>query len=139
MPTSTLRRLNDVGEMVAYADEDVRGRTVLDDAGHTVGTVDGLMVDDDRSRVRFLRVECGGFLGIGATHVMIPVDAISNISEDTVTIARAGEHLRGAPRYDPALIDEHDESYWGDIYGYYGYVPFWGLGYRHPQYPHYTR
>jgi len=39
----------------------------------------------------------------------------------------------------PVLVAEHDGRYWGGLYGYYGYEPFWGLGYRHPQYPHYTR
>ena len=139
MATSTLRRLRDTGETVANADEDVRGRDVLDNLGFRVGTVDGLMVDDDQNKVRFLRVEAGGFLGLGGTHVMIPVDAISNISDDAVTVDRAGDHLRGAPRYDPALVSEHDERYWGDVYGYYGCAPFWGMGYAHPRYPYYSR
>jgi len=73
-----------------------------DDTGNTVGTVDGLMVDDDQNKVRFLQVECGGFLGLGATHVMIPVDAIIGITGDAVTIDRDGRHLRGAPRYHPS-------------------------------------
>lgn len=139
MAASTLRRLHDIGETVANADEDIRGRKVLDNAGKKIGTVDGLMVDDAQNKVRFLRVECGGFLGLGATHVMIPVDAITNIAGDAVTIDRGGEHLHGAPRYDPALVDDHDERYWGDVYGYYGFTPFWGVGYMYPPYPYYRR
>ena len=139
MPASTLRRLHDIGETVAYADADVRGRKVLDNTGKHVGTVDGVMVDDAENKVRFLRVECGGFLGLGATHVLIPVDAITSIAYDAVTIDRGGEHLQGAPRYDPALISKHDERYWGDLYGYYGYAPYWEDGYRYPQYPYYNR
>jgi sporulation protein YlmC with PRC-barrel domain len=137
MAASTLRRLHDIGETVANADEDVRGRKVLDNAGQKVGTIDGLMVDDAEKKVRFLRVECGGFLGLGATHVMIPVDAITSITSDTVTIDRGGEHLHGAPRYDPALVNEPDEHYWGGVYGYYGFAPFWGMGYNYPSYPYY--
>ncbi len=136
MPTSTLRRLEDIGETVVHADEDVRGRKVLDDGGDTIGTVDGLMVDDDQNRVRFLQVECGGFLGLGATHVMIPVDAIIGITRDTVTIDRGGRHLRGAPRYHPALTKEMDERYWRGVYGYYGFAPYWGAGYVYPRYPY---
>ena len=135
MTTSTLQRLRDIGETVANPDEDVRGRKVLDSAGNKVGTIDGLMVDDDQKKVRFLRVECGGFLGLGATHMMIPVDAINSITSDAVTIDRGGEHLQGAPRYDPALIDAYDDSYWGGVYGYYSYAPFWGMGYVYPQFP----
>jgi len=97
------------------------------------------MVDDAQNKVRFLRVEAGGFLGIGATHLMIPVDAITGITAEAVTIDREGEHLRGAPRYDPALINEPDEHYWGGLYGYYGFAPWWGMGYMYPRYPYYSR
>ena len=139
MGASTLHRLHDIGETVANPDEDVRGRKVLDTMGKEIGTVEGLMVDDAQNKVRFLRVEAGGFLGIGATHLMIPVDAITAITADAVTIDRGGEQLRGAPRYDPALINEPDEQYWGGLYSYYGYGPYWGMGYRYPGYPYSNR
>jgi len=139
MGASTLHRLHDIGETVSNPDEDVRGRKVLDTMGKEIGTVEGLMVDDAQNKVRFLRVEAGGFLGIGATHLMIPVDAITGITAEAVTIDREGEHLRGAPRYDPALINEPDEHYWGGLYGYYGFAPWWGMGYMYPRYPYYSR
>jgi len=135
MAASTLRPLHDTSETISGADEDIRGRAVLDDVGQSVGTVDDLMIDNAQNRVRFLRVECGGFLGLGATQLMIPVDAITSITADAVTIDRAGEHLRGAPRYDPALVNDYDEQYWGQVYGYYGYTPSWGPGDRSPWFP----
>ncbi len=125
--TTILRRLSDTGETVASADEDVRGRKVLDDAGEEIGTVDGLMVDDEKT-VRFLRVESGGFLGLGRTRVMIPVEAITRVMPHAVSIDRGREHLRGAPLYDPALVDDRDETYWSGVYGYYGFPPYGGLG-----------
>ena len=139
MGASTLHRLHDIGETVSNPDEDVRGRKVLDTMGKEIGTVEGLMVDDAQNKVRFLRVEAGGFLGIGATHLMIPVDAITGITAEAVTIDRGGEQLHGAPRYDPALINEPDEHYWGGLYGYYGFAPWWGMGYMYPRYPYYSR
>lgn len=139
MAASTLRRLHDIGETLANPDEDIRGRHVLDTAGKKMGTVDGLMIDDVEKKVRFLRVECDEFLGHGGTHVMIPVDALIGIDSDAVTIDRGGEHLHGAPCYDPALVADHDERYWGDVYGYYGFAPFWGMGYMYPRYPYYPR
>jgi len=135
MAVSTLRRLQDTDEVVAEDDEDVRGRKVLDNVGFTVGTVDDLMIDDAQNKVRFLRVECGGFLGLGATHVMIPIEAIASITGDAVTIDRGAEHLQGASRYDPLLLRDQDERYWGDVSGYYGFAPFWGREYTHPPYP----
>ena len=139
MGASTLHRLHDIGETVSNPDEDVRGRKVLDTMGKEIGTVEGLMVDDAQNKVRFLRVEAGGFLGIGATHLMIPVDAITGITAEAITIDRGGEHLRDAPRYDPALVSEPDERYWGGLYGYYGFAPWWGMGYMYPRYPYYSR
>jgi sporulation protein YlmC with PRC-barrel domain len=128
MATTILRRLSDTGETVASSDEDVRGRKVLDSKEEEIGTVDGLMVDDEQKKVRFLRVKSGGFLGLGRTHVMIPVEAIARITPHAVCIDREREHLRGAPPYDPALVDDADEAYWGGVYGYYGFAPlrWWG-------------
>ncbi len=137
MNDSTLRKLHDSGETVARTADDVRGRKVLDKAGNNVGTVEGLMVDDAQNKVRFLRVEAGGFLGLGATYAMIPVDAISSITNDAVTIDRSGEHIKGAPHYDPALVADTDEGYWGGVSNYYGFMPYWGMGYRYPAFPYY--
>jgi hypothetical protein len=139
MTASTLRSLHDLGETVAFADEDVRGRKVLDNEGNSLGIINGLMIDDAENRVRLFRVECGGFLGLGATHVLIPVDAITSITSDSVTIHCGGEHLRGAPRYDPKLVKTLDESYCGDVYGYYGYSPYWDDGYQRPPYSYHNR
>ncbi len=127
MATTILRKLSDTGETVASSDEDVRGRKVLDDTGEEIGAVDGLMVDDEE-KVRFLRVESGGFLGLGGTHVMIPVEAITRVMPHAVSIDRGREHLRGAPRYDPALVEDTDQEYWGGVYGYYGVAPYGGMG-----------
>lgn len=135
MALSTLRRLQDTDEVVAEDDEDVRGRKVLDNVGFTVGTVDESMIEDAQNTVRFLHVACGGFLGHGATHVMIPVEAIASITGDAVTIDLGAKCLQGTPRYDPQLLRDQDERYWGDVSGYYGFAPFWGRGYSYPPYP----
>ncbi len=123
-----LRKLSDTGQTVAGSAEDVRGRKVLDSSGAEIGAVDGLMVDDGQHKVRFLRIESGGFLGLGGTHVMIPVEAITRVMPHAVCIDRVREDLRGAPLYDPALVANTDAVYWGGLYGYYGVAPYWGLG-----------
>ena len=56
MAASTRRRLQDLGETEASTNEDVRGRKVLDNAGHTVHTGDDLMIDDAQKKTPFLRV-----------------------------------------------------------------------------------
>jgi sporulation protein YlmC with PRC-barrel domain len=132
---SALSKLSETGQTVASADEDVRGRKVLDRDGEDVGRVDDLLVDDAERKVRFLLVAHGGFLGIGDTKSYIPVDAITRITEDEVHIDQARERVAGAPKYDPDMVNEPD--YYPGIYGYYGYAPFWGPGYLYPAFPYY--
>lgn len=132
MPTTTqdnvtLIKLSDSGQTVSNADEDIRGRKVKDKDGEDLGTVDDLLIDDQERKVRFLRVEHGGFLGVGETKSFIPVDAITKITGDDVHINHSRDRVAKAPRYDPKLVD--DNTYYRSIYGYYGYAPFWGAGY----------
>ncbi len=114
--------------------EDVRGRRVLDREGKALGKVEDLVVDESERRVRFLRIESGGFLGMGGTEVLVPVEAIQSIAGDEVRIDQTRERVAGAPRYDPKL---GDDGYWTRSYGYYGYPPFWTAGYVYPPYPNY--
>ena len=129
---ATLRRLGDSNLTVAFPDEDVRGRPVLDRDGEEVGTVSDLIVDDSETRVRFLEVASGGVLGIGETKVLIPVDVIARITDEAVRIDDTREHVGGSPRYDPTLAGR---PYWENVYGYYGYGPYWVPGYVYPPYP----
>lgn len=43
----------------------MRGRQVVDRNGDEVGKVEGLIIDEQERRVRFLEVGSGGFLGLG--------------------------------------------------------------------------
>ncbi|HUX87627.1 MAG TPA: PRC-barrel domain-containing protein [Chloroflexota bacterium] len=133
--TATLRRLSDSQLTVAHPDEDVRGRKVLDKAGEEIGKVDDLLIDDRDKKVRFLRVESGGFLGLGNTQTLIPIDAVTKVTSDAVHIDHTREHVAGGPGYNPELIA--DQLYWGGIYGYYGYPPYWSAGYMYPPFPWY--
>lgn len=127
---ATLIKLSDTDQAIANTDDDVRGRKVKDQDGNDVGKVHDLLIDDQERKVRFLLVEHGGFLGLGETTSFIPVDAITRIIADDVCINHSSDHIAGAPRYDPSLID--DPAYHGRIYDYYGYPPYWGAGYLYP-------
>jgi sporulation protein YlmC with PRC-barrel domain len=131
---AALVKLSDTELTLADRAEDIRGRKALDTAGEDLGEVDDLFIDDQEQKVRFLQISSGGFLGLGATKFLIPVDAIARITEDAVYINQSRERVAGAPRYDPALVDER---YVSDLYGHYGYPPYWGPGYRYPLYPYY--
>lgn len=115
--------------------EDVRGRKVVDAAGKEIGKVDDLVVDEVEHVVRFLRVERGGIFGIGEKHFLVPVDAVGNVDADTVHITRNHEHAAAAPDYDPDLEAADHRRYWGDVYDYWGFAPFWTAGYSYPAFP----
>ena len=133
--TAGLTKLADSGETIANGDEDVRGRDVLDKDGEQIGKVEGLLIDNQERKVRFLIVEHGGFLGMGRTQSFIPVDAVTRITADQVWIGQRGAHVAGAPTYDPDLALP-DRPYFGGLFGYYGFVPYWDGGYQLPGYPY---
>jgi CBS domain-containing protein len=131
---ATLLRLSDTDLTLADRSEDIRGRKALDMADEELGRIDDLLIDEREHKVRFLQVASGGVLGLGATKFLLPVDAIMRITSDAVYINQTREKIAGAPHYDPELVDER---YVGDLYGHYGYPPYWGLGYEYPPYPYY--
>jgi len=126
-----LVKLGDTDLTVADPAEDIRGHTVIDQAGEEIGTVDGLLIDDKERKVRFLQVAAGGFLGIGERTFLIPVDAVSGITDDRVQVDQTRDRVVGGPTYDPDLAELPDD-YYASTYGYYGYAPFWGAGYAYP-------
>jgi sporulation protein YlmC with PRC-barrel domain len=140
MPTISNRRIvsmNDTDLTLADPAEDVRGRTIVDVNGDDIGDVEDLMLDRDESKVRFLQVGAGGFLGIGEKKFLIPVDAITRIDDGHIFIDRAREHVIGGPEYDPTLVRDDTGDLWANAYSYYGYGPFWAPGYVSPAYPYF--
>jgi len=79
-------------------------------------------------------VTSGGFLGLGATKFLLPVESITRITDDAVYINQSRERVAGSPGYDPTLVDER---YVREVYSHYGYPPYWGLDYEYPSYPYY--
>lgn len=131
----TLFKLSDTDLTVADPAEDVRGSAVIDRYGKKIGKVDDLFLDDRDMKVRFLQVSHGGILGIGAEHFLVPVDAVTGIDQDQVSINRDTNVLKDAPGYDPKLAE--DPNYYNGIYGWWGFGPYWQTGYSYPPYPYY--
>ena len=128
--TGTIHTLGDRGMTVDGSANDVRGREVKDEDGRVLGHVAELLVDEPPMHVRFLLVEHGGFLGLGSTRTLIPVDAISEVTEHTVVVDQTSDRVASAPAYSPDLVD--DRPYHAHVYDHYGYVPYWGAGYVSP-------
>lgn len=82
-----------------------------------------------------LEVSAGGFLGLGARHVLLPMEAVTNVGKDEVHVNQSREHVAKSPAYEPQLIKRPPRDYWEPYYGYYGYSPYWSAGYMHPGSP----
>jgi hypothetical protein len=121
-----LVRLRDIDQTVSSSDEDIRGRMAKDKNGRDLGTIEGLLIDQAERKVRFLEVGSGGFLGLGESKSLIPVEAITRMTPDAVYIGHTLEHVAGAPRYDPDLVKTRLD-YFFNLYPYYGYRPSFGL------------
>ena len=78
--TAKLVRLSDTELTIANPAEDIRDRTVVDRDGEDIGEVEDLLIDAHEKRVRLLEVASGGFLGLGKTKFLLPVEAITRIS-----------------------------------------------------------
>lgn len=132
---STLYRLADTTLRLADPRADIRGRPVLDAAGHEVGVVDDLMVDREERRVRFLQIGAGGFLGFGRTEFLVPVDVVARVSDAAVHIGPTRDDLVQSPRYNSDLVDE---KYLSRLTRFYGHRPYWEDGYRYPGFPFFS-
>jgi sporulation protein YlmC with PRC-barrel domain len=118
-------RLDQSELMLAEGELDIRGKDVVDVDGEELGSVTGLFVDEEERRVRFLEVKGGGILGLGDEVTLVPVEAVASVDEERVRLEHPSARVAGAPRYDPQLADQPD---WGELYGYYGYPPYWPPG-----------
>jgi len=129
-PSEALKRLSDSDLAVADPAQDIRGREVQDSGGEKIGKVGDLFIDESERRVRFIEVESGGFLGIGASKLLVPVESVRSLTKSAVVVGHGRQHLAGAPQYDPTLLDE---DFLRQTYSYYGYPPYWTSGYAYPE------
>ncbi len=126
-----LIRLSDARPLLPEPMWHLHSRKVLDANHEGIGHVDDILVDVDSMKVRFLQVASGGFLGFDEMKYLVPVDAVSSFSGDAIVMNQPFGHVAEVPRYDPSV---GDENYYEDLYGYYGYMPFWGTGYVEPDF-----
>ena len=96
---------------------------VVDCNGEEVGLVEGLLVDEQERRPRFLEVALIGSSALVAMLRLIPVDAIVHAGRDSVHISADRLMIAQGPMYEPGLGHEH--LYVAAARGYYDCPPFW--------------
>jgi hypothetical protein len=115
-----LTRLDD-SMTPAAGERDVRRYSVVDANNDPIGKVVGLYVDE-LAKVRFLHVRGRGFLG-GDTDWLVPLEAVDRVTGSSLYLSHSRTRVSGAPPYDPTLVAKR--SYWSDLYGWFGYPPYW--------------
>lgn len=129
-----LTKLRDSNLMLDDRTEDIRDRKVIDEEGDEIGTVSALFVDEDESKVRFLEVSAGGFLGLGKRAFLIPVDVVTRLTAEAVHVNQSRDRVIDAPSFDPVLNERPAPELYAPYYGYYGISPYWAPGYRYPRF-----
>jgi len=81
-----LIKLGDSDFVLANPEDDLCGKDVYDPHGQHIGSVEDLYIDRHEREVRFLEVGAGGFLGIGEKRFLVPVEAVTQVAQNQVTI-----------------------------------------------------
>jgi sporulation protein YlmC with PRC-barrel domain len=75
----------------------VIGAAVVNDANETVGKVDDVILDDDRTSYVVLSV--GGFLGVGNKLVALPYEAIRKTDDKLIMPGATKDALKALPEF----------------------------------------
>jgi sporulation protein YlmC with PRC-barrel domain len=100
--------------------QDAQGFKVLDKNGDEVGTVEDLYIYEDAQAVHLLKVEVDG------NHFLIPVDAVTNVSEEGVEVEQAREAIVESPEHDSEDVPDPETSH--AAYEHFGYPDQLALG-----------
>jgi sporulation protein YlmC with PRC-barrel domain len=95
---------------------------------------DKLQTSDPAEDVRGRRVLDNTDKDIGDVDDLLVDDREHKVDDKSVHVDQTREHVASGPRYDPDLINLRHLS---DVYGHYGYSPWWGPGYMYPMYPYF--
>jgi sporulation protein YlmC with PRC-barrel domain len=118
-----LVRPGDSDFVSANPEDDVRGKDVYDAQGQRIGSVEDLYIERKEREVRFLEVGAGGFLGIGEKRFLVPVEAVTQVTEDRVTIEpERTQKVEGPAPFDtkvapPPVADRRAGDYASPPYG----------------------
>lgn len=132
-----LQSANEAGLAPNEPGNDLRGKKVFDGAHHHIGEVDDLLLGGPEHKVRFLHVRRAGLLGVGAKRYLIPVDEVKHSDAEGLHLAADYRKIDSSPAYDPEQARANHHSFWSGVYDYWGYEPYWSLGYIYPLEPFY--
>ena len=103
----------------------IRGYTIAASDGD-IGTVSDLLFDDDSWHIRWLVVDTGTWFT--ERKVLLPTSSLGFADSQTekFTVKLTKQQVKDSPDIDTERpVSRQSES---DIYGYYGWSPYWGAG-----------
>jgi sporulation protein YlmC with PRC-barrel domain len=100
--------------------QDAQGLKVLDKNGDEIGTVEDLYVYEDAQAVHILKVEIEG------RHLLIPVDAVTNVTDEGVNVEQDRDTIMESPEFDSEDVPDSETS--RAAYEHFGYPDQLALG-----------
>jgi hypothetical protein len=99
--TLSLMKIDPTTLTTGYRTSKVVGSTVYNDANEVVGTIDDLIVTPN-DKVPYAVLSVGGFLGMGAKLVVVPIDKIEVKDKKMVLHDATKESLKALPTFSYA-------------------------------------
>lgn len=122
--TATGRRVDTWALMRAG---DLQGRPVRGMDDEEIATIDDLYIDYDEHSVRYVTLDVGGFLGIGAKTVLVPFERLQWAGDgDHLYLDADRETIENAPEFDPD--GGYDREYETMVVGAWGVPAYWTAG-----------
>lgn len=106
---------------------DLQGRAVWGIDDNEIGTIDDLYIDYDEHAVRYVTLDVGGFLGIGAKTVLVPFERLQwATTGDHLYLDADRETVENAPEFDPE--GGYDREYENSVVTAWGVPAYWTAG-----------
>ena len=107
-------QINESHLALADGADDIRDRSVVDRSLALLGRVDDLFIDEDEGRVCFLRISLGPDLSGRAITFLVPTEAITEVSAETIRTDLSRPHKSMHPLYNPGLVMRPPVDYFED-------------------------
>ena len=108
--------MNTFDDLTDQTFHSVIGRTVVDERGDNIGTLDALWTDEETGKVEFIGVKTGWIFG--KTHVVPARSVEIHDDQDHIRVPYEAQFVKDAPSY--AANEELSDTQEREIYEYYG-------------------
>jgi sporulation protein YlmC with PRC-barrel domain len=105
---------------------DLVGEKVHNNQNEELGTIRDVVVDPDRSKVAYIVVAAGGFLGIGDRLFAIPWNAVNSSDPKHLAVNIDRQRLRGVRGFTADNWPDMTDRNWAlQTHEFFGVAPYW--------------